>query len=1003
MDSKTPCYSKSGGRHKSISLKDVEIKPANDDQDSILNRHLDEIIYFFQSTKYDLVVIEDIDRFDDSEIFVTLREINSLVNENAGVNRTIRFLYALRDDMFANTDRTKFFEFIIPVIPIINTWNSIDMVLAQGRRLELDERLNRQFLREVSRYLNDLRLIHNIFNEYAVYVGNLDTDKEYLLDANKLLSVLIYKNVYPRDFEQLHRGEGTLAELLRRKDDLVRHGETTYRNEIVELEEGIAAAERQTPTDIRELRSIYAMALIEALPQNTVAVSQDQQTWTLLGEITEYEDFERLIDNSIIHVRDARGYVQHLNVSNIQEKVDSDRTYHDRKKEIISRAADIRNRSLRRIGELRAGVATLRTAKLNDLLRLNMDRAPDLFDGFGEKGDLARFLILEGHLDDTYYQYTSLFHEGRLSPNDNRYLIKIRAFETPAPSFTISNPKEVIAAMRSEDFQQSYVLNTTLVDALFNDPIYYASHIRKLFEFISTEFDRCEEFLEAYYESGQNLSLFLSRLVDTWSGLLQSVLSSTNRVLHVTQLVSHLPQDLLTAIARDNDELPDFVATSLPQILERSPEIAPERFGCLNFHVKSFAQIIDHTETVRFMFENGRFDISIANLEYIYGSILGKDKLEPFRRSNLTALRAANNVSLMERIESGFEEYFCNVLLELKDNSKEDASAVLEVLQHDALEEGDIRTFLAQQTTLIPWLKDVPQRRHALLFQTCRIKPTWMNCLSFIESEAFNADALISFLNHDSVRSALLEIPIPSDPESLALRSFLVRADSLSDASYRSYAHALPNPFKTPPKDLSSAKLRILIKEEAITFSRESFDAFSNEKDLQVLFVASNLEAYLSDPDSFAVDDAFREKLLRSELDGIAKLRIIGLMDLEAMADHPERAAMVATVIHDAGKGELELNGRIAEALITSPLPIETQISLFNIFHLHMTDDDVRRVLSQLPQPFSEIDRGHRKPKLKKTPENLGLVRWLDSRNIISSWRESGFLTDEISVNLYRR
>ncbi|SFD77702.1 hypothetical protein SAMN04515678_1031 [Roseivivax sediminis] len=40
---------------KSISLKDIEIRPSSDDQDSILNRHLDEIVYFFQSTRYDLV------------------------------------------------------------------------------------------------------------------------------------------------------------------------------------------------------------------------------------------------------------------------------------------------------------------------------------------------------------------------------------------------------------------------------------------------------------------------------------------------------------------------------------------------------------------------------------------------------------------------------------------------------------------------------------------------------------------------------------------------------------------------------------------------------------------------------------------------------------------------------------------------------------------------------------------------------------------------------------
>ena len=186
---------------KSISLKDIEIKPASDTGESILNRHLDEIIYFFQSTNYDLVVVEDLDRFNDADIFVTLREINSLVNANAGVKRQIRFLYALRDDMFVNTDRTKFFEFIIPVIPIINASNSIDMVLNQGKRLALIERLDRQFLREVSRYLSDLRLITNIFNEYAIYVANLEADGQNLLDANKLLAVLIYKNVYPKDFE----------------------------------------------------------------------------------------------------------------------------------------------------------------------------------------------------------------------------------------------------------------------------------------------------------------------------------------------------------------------------------------------------------------------------------------------------------------------------------------------------------------------------------------------------------------------------------------------------------------------------------------------------------------------------------------------------------------------------------------------------------------------------------------------------------------------------------
>lgn len=566
---------------KSISLKDVEIKPAHDDQTSILNRHLDEIIYFFQSTDYDLVVIEDIDRFDDAEIFVTLREINSLVNENAGVKRTIRFLYALRDDMFVNTDRTKFFEFIIPVIPIINTSNSIDMVLKQGKRLEIDERLDRQFLREVSRYLNDLRLIQNIFNEYAIYVANLKTDDEDLLDANKLLAVLIYKNVYPRDFEQLHRGAGNLAEILNRQDEIIRYGEVTKGAEIAELERRFEVAERQAPSDLRELRQIYAMALIAKLPANPVSVSLDGRTWINLQQLVAQDAFEQLIEASHIFCAHNQNQRQRVNISKLQSEVDPHKSYQQRKEEVENKAAENRKNSLRKIRDLRSEIAALRTTKLNKLLRLNADYIHDLFENFGENGELARFLILEGHLDDTYYQYTSLFHSGRLSPNDNKFLIQIRAFVMPEPGFPIDNPKEVIAAMRDEDFRQSYVLNVKLVDSLLSDRSYYLDQTQKLFEFLSSEFESCEDFFDAYYSSGRHVVGFLSGLVETWKGLIPAVIASPNSIPHVSQLISNIPVASLKTLAKDFDELPEFVSVNLTEILVNSPGLEPERLTCL--------------------------------------------------------------------------------------------------------------------------------------------------------------------------------------------------------------------------------------------------------------------------------------------------------------------------------------------------------------------------------------------------------------------------------------
>lgn len=988
---------------KGISLKDVEIKPASDDQASILNRHLDEIIYFFQSTDYDLVIIEDLDRFNDADIFVTLREINSLVNENAGVKRTIKFLYALRDDMFVNTDRTKFFEFIIPVIPIINTSNSIDMVLEQGRRLELDERLDRQFLREVSRYLNDLRLIQNIFNEYAIYVANLETDGENILDANKLLAILIYKNFYPRDFDQLHRGAGTLADILNHQDKLIGHGEAMYRAEIAELEKRLEVAERQTPSDLRELRQIYTMALIEKLPTNAVSVSLDGRSWITLQQLSAHNVFEQIMEASRIICRNIQNHQHPVNIPGLQREVDSEKSYQQRKAEIEGKSDDNKKKSLRRINELRSKIAALRTCKLNELLRLNADRVQDHFGNFGENGELARFLILEGHLDDTYYQYTSLFHSGRLSPNDNKFLIQIRAFVTPEPGFPIDNPKEVIAAMRDEDFRQSYVLNVKLVDSLLDDRSKYLDQTQKLFHFLSLEFESCEDFFDAYYTSGLDVVGLLSGLVKAWKGMVPTVIDSPNNISHIAQLISSLPETSLKTLARNFDELPVFVSENLREILVKSPELAPGQLACLDFEVKDLAAIKEHSDIVRFMFEAGLFELTIANLEYAYQAILGEKDLESMRERNFTTIRSTNNSILMNRVERDFDLYLRDILLELQGNSKEDAAAILAVVRHDTLDQDDLQEFLERQTTLLPTLEDVPERLHAMLFKLNVIEPTWMNCLDFMKGEGFEADSLISYLDQDIVRSAILRYPIPSDSGSLQLRQFLIGAASFSDAAYREYAHALPNSFKEPPEGLESAKLQILIDEGKITFTKESLDALTDNWDLQVLFVAANIDTYLADPDSFALDEDFMEDLLRSEIDHAAKLRVVELMDLEAFVNSPNRAALIGPIIQNTNVGIFDLNADIAKSLIENSRPIETQISLLNKCHAYLNDDEVREILTILPRPFSEIKTGYARPILKNSSDNMELVKWLDSRNIISSWSERKYFDDDIKVNLYRR
>ena len=110
-----------------LNIKDGEIDI--EENNSIFNKHLDEIIYFFEVTDYNVVVIEDLDRFDTTHIFLKLRELNQLLNASNSINRRIVFIYAIRDDMFTdNTNRTKFFDYIATVIPVINSSNACDML-----------------------------------------------------------------------------------------------------------------------------------------------------------------------------------------------------------------------------------------------------------------------------------------------------------------------------------------------------------------------------------------------------------------------------------------------------------------------------------------------------------------------------------------------------------------------------------------------------------------------------------------------------------------------------------------------------------------------------------------------------------------------------------------------------------------------------------------------------------------------------------------------------------
>lgn len=201
---------------KKLNFQGNEIEIFEESDDSYFDKYLNEVLYLFENVEEDVVVFEDMDRFDANRIFERLHEINTLVNlqRKKDGKAVLRFFYLLRDDIFISKDRTKFFDFIIPVVPVVDSSNSYNKFISHLKKMELYSSFNEGFLQGLSLYVDDMRLLKNICNEFLIYYNRLNTTE---LDYNKMLALVTYKNLFPRDFSDLQLNKGFVYTLFYKK------------------------------------------------------------------------------------------------------------------------------------------------------------------------------------------------------------------------------------------------------------------------------------------------------------------------------------------------------------------------------------------------------------------------------------------------------------------------------------------------------------------------------------------------------------------------------------------------------------------------------------------------------------------------------------------------------------------------------------------------------------------------------------------------------------------
>ena len=521
----------SNSKLNKLNLRNGEIELKENKEDtSVFNKHMDEIVYFFEVTDYNVVIIEDLDRFNNTDIFLKLREVNQLLNQSNSVRRKVTFIYAVKDDMFFDEERTKFFDYITTVIPIINSSNSADK-LKEELEIKGFSDLNVEVIESLAFFIDDMRLLKNIVNEYAQYREKLDEK----LDQNKLLAMIVYKNYHPKDFADLHKGKGILYDCLHKKNELLVERNRQIDEHIGVITKKLQALEATHDIQEKELRLVYIEEYRKKLSKqngnnafsffvenNFIPLEDIAENETLFNSFIsqssiQYQCFKRYSNNSYYGVRyyyDTSEESCTIQFSQIEKIVNSDFTYHERLEAL--REGEKKYREQIKLLELSRN--NHYATPIKELL-LDVDmQTHKIFDGLKVSKMLEAFLK-EGLINEDYFDYISFFFGKSINKHDHDFILELKLRHSLPYDYHIDKVGQCVKNIPDKCYNDVSILNIQVVDYISqhigdesnNAKLHSIAHVIKN--------NKKWDFLIDFYKSVEDSSSLFNHLGNITDGL----------------------------------------------------------------------------------------------------------------------------------------------------------------------------------------------------------------------------------------------------------------------------------------------------------------------------------------------------------------------------------------------------------------------------------------------------------------------------------------------------
>ena len=891
--------------------------------------------------------------------------------------------------MFKDSERTKFFDFIIPVIPIINSTNSGEVLLAmleQSRQEGIQHDISRGYVLDISPFISDMRILQNIYNEFVLYKATLKTGQKLTLHDEQIMSLIVFKNLYPGEFAELQAEKGVVKAAFRNKTQFIEKKREAFKAQIDAKILALDSIATDTLNSAKELKYLLLCA-VSAWKGIAYKVSINGGAQYSADTILSDDfDMSKLQNKGrwIVYYATKTGTTSSdwLDVPSLCEPYIERYTY-------LQHAGESKEQKLK--GEIEALEGSIRSLAMLPLQSLIEQYGTDelLISADVKANDLLMFLLRKGYINEEYAGYINFFKANSITTEDMNFVLSIKNQKSLPFTYSLTKIPEILERLQIHEFREKAILNFALLKHMLLET-HYDAQLKVFFEQLSNESATSWNFINEFIDDEETEKYFVKRLATAWPGLWESVyynnaLTYDRKIRYIVWLMAYT--DLETLKQQNKGNLISRFFVEHEDILQKLPSYLSHRvtdiIRALNIVFVKIKISNVPASVLDFIFENRHYEL---NTDMIRSAVTYKNAplAERLATQNYTVISELGYDAVTSNIHENWDLYVGQIVL-AKGNTQESVDAVLALLERSIANQSLCEQIIRHEEFSLDDITRVCKKR--IDDQREGVNAIW-DMLLIASKIAVSWDNVFVYWKEFSLTSTLLEYisknyRILSSAGCECLNDDFKRAIILSEIELTPFIGLLSclrmAGFDIALEEISKDKLNAMIRNRSFDFTAEDYnELMAYAPELCPQYILLNLDGFAENMDSIELTEAIFEALIMSDNMNTAVK--------ESIIKRDGAKLMTKASAEYLSRRDIELERSVFKAVWEKIDDARKEEFLFN--HICLLDaDDFDRCFAELGDPYDKLKRTpYRHDEfIPDTPQNRKLVERLQHLQYLTS------------------